>query len=79
MTESLSSILSQKDFSDPQEAVAIKKYVQDKYQVSVEALVRGHDLIIITPSAALTSTLRYQIPQLQAIAQTDKRIVLRTK
>jgi hypothetical protein len=79
VTDSLFSILSQKDFSEPPETVAIKKYVQNHYQVIVEATIRGNDILVTTPSAALTSTLRFQANQLKQAAQTDKRIVLRTR
>lgn len=79
MTDSLFTILSQKDYSEPQEAVAIKQYVHGHYKVSVEAIVRGNNIIVTTPSAALTSTLRFQTSQLKKIAQTDKRIVFRTR
>ncbi len=79
MTDSLFDILSQKDFSEPPETVAIKQYVQGNFQVTVEAVIRGNDIIVTTPSAALTGTLRFQISQLKKVAQTDKRIVFRTR
>ena len=79
MADSLFTILSDKDFNEPQETAAIKQYVQGQYQVTVEAVVRGGDIIVTTPSAALTSTLRFHTSQLKKIAQTDKRIVLRTR
>ncbi len=79
MTDSLSSILSHKGFNEPSEMVAIKRYVQDHFQVAVEVMIRGGVIIVTSPSAALTSTLRFQSLQLQKVARTDKRIVLRTK
>ena len=79
MADSLFDILSQKDFSEPPETVAIKQYVHGHYQVSVEATVRGSDIIVTTPSAALTSTLRFQIRQIKKAAKTNKRIVFRTR
>jgi hypothetical protein len=79
VADSLFSILSHKDFSEPQETVAIKQYVHGRYQVNVEAIIRGSDIIVTTPSAALTSTLRFDTSQLKKIARTDKRIVFRTR
>jgi hypothetical protein len=79
VADSLFSILSDKDFSEPQETVAIKKYVHGHYQVTVEAIIRGSDIIVTAPSAALTSTLRFNTSQLKKVAQTDKRIVFRTR
>ena len=79
MADSLFTILSDKDFNEPPETVAIKKYVHEHYQITVEAIIRGSDIIVTSTSAALTSTLRFQTSQLKKIAQTDKRIVFRTR
>ncbi|MGH7142099.1 MAG: hypothetical protein ACREF5_01325 [Candidatus Saccharimonadales bacterium] len=79
MADSLFDILSQKDFTEPPETMAIKRYIQDHFKVAVEAVIHNSDIIISAPSAALANTLRYHSRELKFAAKTDKRIVLRIK
>jgi hypothetical protein len=79
MTDSLFDILSQKDFSEPPEIAAIKLYVREHFQEAVEVTSYDRDIIVTTPSAALTNTLRFHLKQLKQVVQTDKRIALRTR
>ena len=76
--DSLSDILRRKDFDEPPEMAAIKKFVQDRYQETVAVTIRERDILIATRSAALANTLRLNTRQLQAAAKTDKRLVFRT-
>jgi len=77
MSDSLANILSNKNFDEPPEIAAIKKFVQDNYQEDVEVLVREHNIVIAGRSASLVNTLRLDMRQLQAAAQTEKRLVFR--
>ena len=79
MADSLFDILAHKDFDEPPEITAIKQYVTQHFQEAVEVIVRERDIIVTTPSAALTNTLRYHVRQLQRAASTTKRIVLRIR
>lgn len=77
MADSLSDILSRKDFEEPAESTAIKKFVQDNFRTAVAVMVRERDIIIEVPSAALASTLRMRQTQLKKAASTEKRLVFR--
>ena len=77
MTNSLADILAKKDFDEPPEIAAIKKFVQDNYQETVEVLVREREIVIGTRSAALAGTLRFNVRQLQTAADTKKRFIFR--
>lgn len=79
MADSLFDILSQKDFTEPAEAIAIKRYVQENFQVAVEAIVHGRNIIITAPNAALANTLRFHTSEIKSAAKTEKRIVLRIR
>jgi hypothetical protein len=76
MSDSLFDILAHKDFDQPAEIAAIKQYINDHFQESIEVIVRERDIIVTTPSAALASTLRFHVRQMQQAAQTTKRIIL---
>jgi hypothetical protein len=75
--DSLDSILKHKDFEEPPEMAAIKKYVQDEFQTAVSVQVREKDIIIQVPSAALANTLRLRSPDIKQRAQTTKRLTFR--
>ena len=75
--DSLSSILGRKDFEEPPEGTAIKKYVQKEFKITVGVQVRERDIIISVPSAALANTLRLRGPEIQRLCQTGKRLTFR--
>lgn len=72
--DSLFKILTQKDFSEPPEIQAIKKYVQDNYQTKVNVMVRDKDILIMVPSSALANTLRLNSPDIKRRCQLDKKL-----
>lgn len=55
----------------------IKKYVRDKYKVSVGVQMRDKDIIIIAPNAAMASTLRLSGPDIKKHCRIDKRLSFR--
>lgn len=75
--DSLSNILSHKDFDEPPEVTSIKKYVQDNFQTTVTVTVRERDILVGVPSAALANTLRLRSPEMKRRCQLDKRLVFR--
>lgn len=75
--DSLDSILKHKQFDEPPEMAAIKKYVQDEFQIDVQVLVRDRDIVIQVPSAALANTLRLRSPDIKRRCKTDKRLTFR--
>lgn len=77
MSNSLADILSNKNFDEPPEIAAIKKFVQDNYQEAVEVIVRERDIVVATRSSSLANTLRLNVRRLQAAAATNKRFVFR--
>ena len=79
MADSLFDILAHKDFDEPPEIAAIKRYITDHFQETVEVIIRERDIVITASSAGLASTLRFHIRQLQTTADTTKRIVLRIR
>lgn len=79
MSNSLADLLANKDFDEPDEMKAIKRFVQSNYQADVEVQVREREIVVTTPSAALANMLRLRLPELRKVAATDKRIVLRIR
>lgn len=77
MADSLADILFNKNFDEPAEATAIKKFVKDKYLKSVAVTVRDKDILIEAQGASFASALRMQARQMQRAAGTTKRLVIR--
>ncbi|HSW79494.1 MAG TPA: hypothetical protein VLG47_01835 [Candidatus Saccharimonadales bacterium] len=75
--DSLNEILSRKDFDEPPEVKAIKKYVREQFDESVAVTVREKEIIIVAPNAALANTLRLRVLALRKIAGDKKRMVFR--
>jgi hypothetical protein len=75
--DSLDSILHDKDFEVPPEIAAIKAYVQRHFQSEVSVKLGPQAIVISTNSASLAGSLRMHLRQLQAVAATDKRLILR--
>jgi hypothetical protein len=75
--DSLFNILGGKDFDIPEEAVAIKKYIQDEFHQDVEVTVRDKDIVIAGRGAAFINTIRLRTPALKRAANTNKRLSFR--
>ncbi len=77
--EDIRDILSRKDFDVPPEILVIKEYVRRHYDAEVEVAIQPRNIIISASSSALIATLRLNAPALQKAAQTEKRLVFRTR
>lgn len=75
--DSLNDILGRKDFDEPPEALAIKKYVRDQFDEAVAVTIRDREIIIAAPNAALASTLRMRVLQLQKLIDEKKHFIFR--
>lgn len=76
--DSLFSILSNKDFDEPPEIASVKKYIQDEFKTDASVQVRGTDLIVTVPGAALVNTLRLRGPDMKRRCQlVDRKIIFR--
>jgi len=74
MVNSLADILAHKDFDEPPEMTAIKRFVREQFDEDCEVLVRERDIVIGVRSSSLANALRLKQPELRTAAHTDKRI-----
>ena len=77
MADSISDILGKKQFEEPPEVEIIKHFVQEKFQSPVSVTIQTHQIVIGVSGAALAGSLRMYLHELQALCQTDKRLVIR--
>lgn len=72
--DSLADILSNRDFSLPDEVTAIKSYVAKKYSQDINVSITDQEIVISSRSAGLISNLRLNSPAISKAAATTKRI-----
>lgn len=77
MTESIGSLLGQRELFEPPEIKIIQDFVQEKFQVKPQVMVGQSQIIIGVKGSALAGALRPLLTQIKDACQTDKRLVIR--
>jgi len=62
---------------EPPEINAIKEYINEQFDVSAQVAIQNETIIISVSSAALANTLRLRLPQIQAVAKTNRKLLFR--
>lgn len=75
--DSLQHILKRAMPQEPDEVLAVKRYVEDHFQASSSVGLQNNTIIITVASAALANTLRLHAPKIQTAANTQKRLIFR--
>jgi hypothetical protein len=75
--DSLQDILARAMPQEPAEVRAIKRFIDERFHAPSSIGVHGNAITITVASAALANTLRMHLPELQAAADTTKRLVFR--
>ena len=75
--EHVGDLLGRYNAKQPDETVALKRYIADTFDSPCSIAIKGETIIITVLSASLANTLRLQTSDLQKIAQTSKRLVFR--
>lgn len=73
----LQDILARRRPEEPREIQLIKDFVRKKFDEVVGVRITEREIIISAHSASLASALRASTVEIQAICQTDKRLVFR--
>lgn len=75
--DSIGDLLGKRIIQEPDEILLAKQFIADSFNESASVAIKDDSLIITVQSAALASTLRMRLRQLQAACNTSRRIVLR--
>lgn len=76
--ESIGDLLARYKPQEPEEIVAVKRYISQEFGVPASVGLQGDTAIVITvASAALANTLRMRTTAIQAAAGSKKRLVFR--
>lgn len=77
MTESIGSLLADRNIDQPPEIAVIQGFVEERFQSKPEVMVKEKQIIIAVKGSGLAGALRPLLPQLQDACQTEKRLVIR--
>lgn len=77
MTESLGDLLAGRKMDQPAEIAIIQAFIEEKFHIKAEVIMREKQIVITVKGAALAGALRPLLPELQDRCQTQKRLVIR--
>lgn len=77
MSESLGDLLAKKTLKEPEELLVIRTFLKENYEADCELSVNKQQIVISLRGASLAGAVRMRLHELQALCQTDKRLVLR--
>jgi hypothetical protein len=79
MSNSLGDLLKTKRFDEPPEVLVIKTFLHENYQADCMVTMGERQIVISVHGASLAGAIRMRLHELQALCQTDKRLVLRIR
>ncbi len=77
MADSLRDLLARKELGEPSEVIVIKTFLKDNYRAECKITIAERQIVIAVQGASLAGAVRMRLHELQALCQTDKRLVLR--
>lgn len=77
MSNSLSDILGNREFKQPDEITRIKNFVKNKFGEDPRVSVTNDSIIIIVKGAAMAGALRPELHILQKQIKTNKKLLIR--
>jgi len=75
--DSLNDILKIKDFTEPNESLAIKNFVKKRFDEDISIKIQNDTIIVTSTSSSLADSLRQLSPHIQQIAKTTKKLIFR--
>lgn len=73
----LGDILARKKLpQEPPEFPIIRNFVHENFDATPRLSLRDNSIIISVPGSALAGALRFQLPQLRTILETDRQLVI---
>ena len=76
--DSLQDILSKRDFTPPDEVVAVKDFITRRYNSKSTVRVERDALIVRVPSSALAATLQLEQRSMIEACDIKRKFIIRT-
>lgn len=75
--DSLQNILSRKNFTPPDEVMAVKEYIERRYKSPSRVRVERDALIVRVPSSALAATLQLEQRSVIDSCRITRKLIIR--
>lgn len=75
--QSLSEILSNRNFDEPTEVTALRSYIYTQYDVTPTITVQKDYIVLRVPSAALANNLKMDQLAISRFCKLTKKLVIR--
>jgi len=75
--ESIGDVLKRYSPKEPDDVMAVKRYILETFNTTVSVGVQGEALVVTVPGASLANTLRLRSMAIQEAAGTTKRLIFR--
>jgi len=75
--DSLQELLGRYSPKEPEEVVAVKRYIFNEFGVEPSVGLHGETLVITVTSASLANALRLRVTSLKRAANTKRKIMFR--
>ena len=74
--DNLSDLLAHRNLAEPPEIKLIKDFIRKKFNEEVTVKVGINKITLLVTSSALASNIRMNIPDIQSVCGSNKRIVI---
>jgi len=78
MMDSLQEILGKRDFTPPNEVIAVKEFIMRRYKSPSRVRVERDVLVVRVPSSSLAATLQLEQRSLIETCRVTRRLIIRT-
>lgn len=75
--ESINSVLSNRDFKEPEEISRLKDYISKKYDADSQIKISQKGLVIMVRNSSLANTLRLSLPEIQKQLKIEQKLFIR--
>jgi hypothetical protein len=75
--EQIYDLLAKRMPQEPPEITAVKRYIDEHFHVTAQVTMQNEAIVVGVKSASLANTLRLRLPQIQEIANTDRKLLFR--
>lgn len=77
MAETIGDLLKKRGQSEPEEFLIIRKYVQDRFEITPKLSMSKFAITIKVPNAAIATNLRFELFELKKLLDTKLRLIIK--
>ena len=75
--ESINTLLSNRDFEEPEEVSKLKVYITRKYEADSQIRISSKGLVIIVKSSSLANVIRLSLPEIKRQLAIEQKLFIK--